>query len=141
MAKKINLKQYDTLEEWHEKIRKIRNNEHKLKMLVIEKILANPNVSAKEIQSTFFISPRTMYNWINQYNKDGLKGLTAKNPKGRGSGRGNKKADDEVFVALKKAIEENPNKKWTGKEKEAYIKEQFDIEISEQAIAYRMKRI
>jgi len=49
--------------------------------------------------------------------------------------------DDKVFIALKKAIEENPNKKWIGKEKEAYIKEQFDIEISEQAIAYRMKRI
>jgi len=141
MAKKIHLEQHDTLEAWHEKIRNIRNNEHKLKMLVIEKILANFNISAKEIQSTFFISPRTMYNWINQYNKNGLEGLTAKSSKGRGSGRGNKKVDDEVFVALKKAIEENPNKKWTGKEKEAYIREQFEIEISQQAIAYRMKKI
>ncbi len=141
MAKKIHLEQHDTVEAWHEKIRNIRNNEHKLKMLVIEKILANPNVSAKEVQSTFFISPRTMYNWINQYNVNGLEGLKAKSSKGRGSGKGNKKVDDEVFVALKKAIEENPNKKWTGKEKEVYIKEQFDIEITEQAIAYRMKRI
>jgi len=66
-----------------------------------------------------------MYNWINQYNENGLEGLTATSSKGRGSGRGNKKVEDEVFVNLKKA----------------YIKEQFDIEISQQAIAYRMKKI
>jgi len=140
MARKIHLKPHDTLDEWHDKIRRIRNNEHKLKMLVIEKILANCNISAKEVQEIFFISPRTMYNWINQYNESGVEGLTATNSNGRGSGRGNKKVEDDVFVALKKA-KENPNKKWTGKEKEAYIKKQFDIEISQQAIAYRMKKI
>jgi len=46
-----------------------------------------------------------------------------------------------VYLALKEAIANNPDKKWTGKEKEIYIKEQFGIEVSEQAIAYRMKRI
>jgi len=130
MAKKIHLEAHDTLNEWHDKIRRIRKNEHKLKMLVIEKILANCNISAKEVQEIFFI-----------YNESGVEGLTATNSNGRGSGRGNKKVEDDVFISLKKAIEENPNKKWTGKEKEAYIKEQFDIEISQQAIAYRMKNI
>ncbi|SFV57192.1 hypothetical protein MNB_SV-12-288 [hydrothermal vent metagenome] len=141
MSKKINLIQHDTLEAWHKKIELIKDNGHKLKMLVIEKILANPNISAKEVQTTFFISPRTMYNWIKQYNDNGLEGLTAKNPKGRGSGKGNKKVDDEVYLALKKAIADNPTKKWTGKVKQAYIKEKFNIEVTEQSIAYRMKKI
>jgi len=140
MPKKIHLKQHDTLEEWHDEIRRIRNNEHKLKMLAIEKIMANPNISGEEVQKTFFISPATMYSWVKQYNNDGLEGLKKGNEKKRGSGKGNKKVDDEVYLALKEAIANNPDKKWTGKEKEAYIKEEFGLEVSEQAIAYRMKR-
>ena len=141
MPKNINLKPHDTLEEWHDKIRRIRNNEHKLKMLVIEKILANPNIRGDEVQKIFFISPATMYSWIRQYNSNGLEGLKEGNSKKRGSGKGNKKYDDEIYVKLKEEMVNNPNKKWTGKEKERYIKEQFNIDISEQSIAYRMKKI
>ncbi len=141
MPKNIKLKPHDTLEEWHDKIRKIRNNEHKLKMLVIEKILANSNISAKEVQDIFFISPRTMYNWINQYNENGLEGLKAKPTKGRGSGKGNLKVDDEVYVALKEEMAKDPTKKWTGKEKQQYIKEKFNIEVTQAGIAYRLKRL
>ncbi len=53
-------------------------------MLVIEKIMANPNISAKEVQETFFISPRLMYKWIKEYNNMGLEGLKAKKPEGVG---------------------------------------------------------
>jgi transposase len=141
MPKNIKLKPHDTLEEWHDKIRKIRNNEHKLKMLVIEKILANINISAKEVQETFFISPRTMYDWIKQYNSNGLEGLKAKNPKGRGSGKGRTKVDDEVYKRLKEEIEQNPNKKWTLKAKQTYIEKQCGVRVTEQAVAYRMKRV
>jgi len=140
VPKNINLEQHDTLEEWHEKIRKIRDNEHKLKMLVIEKIMATPTISAKEVQDTFFISPRTMYNWINQYNENGLKGLTAKNPKGRGSGKGRTKVDDEVYVKLIEEISKDPDKKWTLKDKSLYIEESCGVKVSEQAVAYRMKK-
>jgi transposase len=140
MSKKINLSQHYTKEEWREEIKRIRDNGYKLKMLVIEKILSNPNISAKEVQETFFISPRTMYDWIKQYNSNGLEGLKAKNPKGRGSGKGRTKVDDEVYEKLKEEIEQTPNKKWTLKAKQTYIKEQFGIEVTQQAIAYRMKR-
>ena len=141
MPKNIKLKPHDTPKEWHDKIRKIRNNEHKLKMLVIEKILSNSNISAKEVQDTFFISPRTMYNWINQYNENGLEGLTAKNTKGRGSGKGRTKIGDEVYQSLKEEIERNPDKKWTLKEKQAYIKELCGVEVTQQSVAYRMKKM
>jgi transposase len=141
MPKNINLKPHDTLNEWHDKIRKIRNNEHKLKMLVIEKILANSNITAKEVQDIFFVSPRTMYDWINQYNESGVEGLKAKNPKGRGSGKGNKKVDDEVFEKLKAEMQKEPILKWAGKDKQQYIKDEFDIDISQAGIAYRMKKL
>ena len=141
MPKNIKLKPHDTLDEWHDKISRIRNNEHKLKMLVIEKILANINITAKEVQETFFISPRTMYNWINQYNDNGLEGLKAQNPKGRGSGKGRIKVDDEVYKQLKEAIEQNPEKKWTLKAQQAYIEELCGVKVTQQAVAYRMKRV
>ena len=141
MPKNIKLKPHDTLEEWHDKIRRIRNNEHKLKMLVIEKIMANPNISAKEVQETFFISPRLMYKWIGEYNSKGLEGLKAKKPEGRGSGKGNLKVSNEVYKKLKEQMAKDPTRKWTGKEKQQYIKEEFNIEVTQAGIAYRLKRL
>jgi len=144
MPKKINLILHDTdrpIEKWHDKIKAIRNNEHKLKMLVIEKIMANPNISAKEVQETFFISPRTMYNWINQYNENGLEGLKATNPKGRGSGKGRTKVSDEVFKSLKEEMAQTPKKKWTLKMQQSYVEEQSGEKMTVQAVAYRMKKI
>ena len=140
MPKNINLKPHDTLDEWHVNIRNTRNNEHKLKMLVIEKIMSNPSISAKEVQDTFFISPRTMYNWINQYNENGLKGLIAKNQKGRGSGKGRTKVDDEVYEKLIEEIKQDSGKKWTLKDKSSYIEKVCGVKVSEQAVAYRMKK-
>jgi len=140
MSKKINLTPLDTPEQWHNKIRRIRDNEHKFKMLIIEKILSNPNISAKEIQDTFFISYRTMKDWVEQYNRGGLEGLKAKNPKGRGSGKGNSKVSDEVYQKLREEIEKNPDKKWTLKAKQAFIKKEYGIEVTEASISYRMKR-
>lgn len=141
MSKKIRLIPHDTIEEWHDKIRRIRDNEHKFKMLIIEKILSNPDVTAKEIQDTFFISYRTMKEWVEQYNKGGLEGLKAKNPKGRGSGKGNSKVPDEVYYKLIKEIDKNPNKKWTLKAKQAFIKKECGIEVTEASISYRMRKI
>ncbi len=141
MPKNINLIQHDTLEEWHDKIKLIRNNEHKLKMLVIEKIMSNPKISAKEVQETFFISPRLMYKWIGEYNSNGLEGLKANPTKGRGSGKGNLKIADEVYISLKEEMAKDPTRKWTGKEKQQYIKEKFNIEVTQAGIAYRLKRL
>ncbi len=44
---------HDSLDKWYEKIQKIRTNDHKLRMLVIEKILVNPPITGKEIQKSF----------------------------------------------------------------------------------------
>jgi transposase len=140
MSKLIKLSQRYTKEDFREEIRKVKDNGLKLKMLVIEKILSTPTISAKEVQSTFFISPKRMYEWINQYNSDGLEGLKAKKKENRGSGKGRTKVDEEVYEKLKEEIEQTPNKKWTLKVKQSYIKEQFGIEVTQQAIAYRMKR-
>ncbi len=139
MAKKIKLIKHDSLEEWHEKIQKIRNNEHKLRMLVIEKILANPSITGKEIQKSFFISPATMYSWISWYNEGGLDKLKIGN-----GGRGIKSKDkkiysDEVFEVLKKEIDKNQDKVWTLNKMQYFLEKKFDIKPTPQAIRYRIK--
>ena len=81
-----------------------------------------------------------MYNWVNQYNENGLEGLIAKSTKGRGSGKGRTKVDDEVYENLIEEIKKEPNKKWTLKEKALYIEKVCGVRMSEQSVAYRMKK-
>ena len=139
MAKQIKLIKHDTLEQLHEKIQKIRDNDHKLKILVIEKILANPSISGKEIQNTFFISAATMYSWVNWYNEGGLEKLKIGN-----GGRGIKSKDkkiysDEAFETLKNEIDNNQDRVWTLDKMQYFLKDKFDIEPTPQAIRYRIK--
>ena len=47
---------------------------------------------------------------------------------------------DEVYIALEE-IAKDPTHKWTGKEKQQYIKENFNIEVTQAGIAYRLKRL
>ena len=138
MSKLIKLTPHNTHYEWQNKIRRIRNNEYKLKMLVIEKILANPKVSGKELQETFIISKATLFKWVAQYNEDELEGLKKD---GRVSNKvsGNKKASDEVYEALGKEINDNQEQVWTLEKMQTFIKEKFDIEPTIQAIHYRIK--
>ncbi len=138
MAKLIKLTSHYTHSQWQEKIRKIRNNEYKLKMLVIEKILANPKVSGKELQDIFIISKATLFNWVAQYNEAGMEGLKKD---GRVSNKisGNKKASDEVYEALGEEIDNNQEQVWTLEKMQTFIKEKFDIEPTIQAIHYRIK--
>ncbi len=138
MAKQIKIIKHDTAQEWRDKIRITRNNEHKLKMLVIYKILTNPEVSGKCLQETYLISPATMFSWIAQYNENGLEGLK-KGGGEKGSGKGNKQADDEVYIALGKEIDNNQEQVWTLEKMQHFIKDKFDIEPTIPAIHYRIK--
>ena len=138
MSKLIKLTPHNTHYEWQNKIRRIRNNEYKLKMLVIEKILANPKVSGKELQETFIISKATLFKWVAQYNEDELEGLKKD---GRVSNKvsGNKKASDEVYETLGKEIDNNQEQVWTLEKMQTFIKEKFNLEPTIQAIHYRIK--
>ena len=139
MAKLIKLTPHHTHKEWQEKIRRIRNNEYKLKMLVIEKILANPKISSKELQEIFMISKATVFKWVAQYNQEGLEGLK-KDGRVSNNSAGNKKASDEVYETLGKEIDNNQEQVWTLKKMQSFIKEKFDIEPTIQAIRYRIRK-
>jgi len=138
MSKLIKLVAHYTHEEWKDKIRRIRNNEYKLKMLVIEKIMANPKISSNEIQDLFIISKATLFKWVKQYNQGGLEALKED---GRVSNKvsGNKQVGDEVYEALGCEIDSNQEQVWTLEKMQSFIKEKFDLEPTIQAIHYRIK--
>ena len=139
MAKLIKLTQHYNHEEWRDMIRKIRNNEYKLKMLVIEKIMANPKVSGKKLQEIFMISKATLFKWVGQYNEGGLEGLK-KDGRYDSKGSGNKQTEDEVYEALIKEIDNNKEQVWTLYKMQQFIKEKFSVEPTQQAIYYRIKK-
>ena len=41
---------------------------------------------------------------------------------------------------LHPTIAKDPTRKWTGKEKQQYIKDEFNIEVAQAGIVYRLKR-
>ena len=139
MPKFIKLTPHHTHSEWQEKIRRARDNKYKLKMLVIEKILANPKISSKALQELFLITKKTLFTWIHQYNEGGLEGLKQDGRITKKS-LGNTKAGDEVYAALAKEIDANQEQVWTLQKMQDFIKEKFNIEPTIQAIHYRIKK-
>lgn len=92
MAKRINVKNHYTLEEWQKLIVKNQNLDVRFRMLAIERVLANPDISSDEICLGLYISKQTFFRWLGWYNKGGLARLIA----GEG-GKGSKNKDRKIY--------------------------------------------
>jgi len=138
MAKRININNHYTTKEWQELIPKNQNLDVRFKMLVIEKILNNPNISSKEICKIFYITGNTFFRWLKWYNDGGLEKLK-NGDGGKGSNTRAIKYDDKIFEALGNEIDNNQEQVWTLEEMQLFIKEKFNVEPSVQVIAYRLK--
>ena len=138
MAKRINIKNHYTLEQWQDLIPKNQNLDVRFKMLVIEKILSNPKISSKEICNIFFITGNTFFRWLKWYNEGGLEKLKVGDG-GKGSNTRSIKYDDKIFEALGIEIDNNQEQVWTLDKMQLFIKEKFNVEPSIQVILYRLK--
>ena len=135
MAKRIKIENHYKLEEWQELIPKNQNLDVRFKMLVIEKILSNPNISSKEICKIFHITGNTFFRWLKWYNAGGLEMLKIGNG-GKGSNSGVVKYDEKIFEALGAEIDNNQEQVWTLDKMQLFIKEKFNVEPSIQVILY-----
>jgi transposase len=139
MAKRIHINDYYSLKEWQKLIKKNQNLDVRFRMLIIERVLANPKISSKEICAQFYISIPTFFRWLKWYNEGGLKKLIMGDG-GKGSKSSDKKIyGDEVFEALKEEIDHRQDTVWTLEKMRYFLKEKFDIEPTIQAIRYRIK--
>jgi len=69
MAKRINVKNHYTPEEWQKLIVKNQNLDVRFRMLAIERVLVNPDISSDEICLGLYISKQTFFRWIRWYNE------------------------------------------------------------------------
>ena len=139
MAKRLKIEDHYNLVEWQKLIRKNQNLDVRFRMLVIERILANPNMSSQEICEQFYISTPTFFRWLKWYNGGGLDKLIIGDG-GKGSKSSDKKIyDDEAFESLKQEIDNNQDRVWTLQKMQYFLKDKFDIEPTIQAIRYRIK--
>ena len=138
MAKRINIKEHYTLEQWQELIPKNQNLDVRFKMLVIEKILKDPTISSKEICKIFYITGNTFFRWLKWYNEGSLEKLKSGDG-GKGSNTRAIKYDDAIFDALGTEIDNNQEQVWTLDKMQLFIKENFNVEPSIQVILYRLK--
>lgn len=138
MAKQRTIKQHNTLEEIHELLRKSIDNDFKLRLLVIEKIMANTTMATSEICDLFFINTKTLFRWLKWYNDGGLDKLR-NGDGGKGSNAGKYQYDEEIFIALGKEIDNNQDQVWTLEKMQYFIEDQFGVKPTIQAIKYRVK--
>ncbi len=139
MARKLKLVKHYSLEQWQELIKKNQNLDVRFRMLVIERIMANPKISSKDICNQFYISIPTFFRWLKWYNEGGIDKLIT-GEGGKGSKSFLKKIySDEAFESLKKEIDNNQDRVWTLEKMQYFLKDKFGIEPTIQAIRYRIK--
>lgn len=139
MAKRITIIHHNTLEDFHKIIIKTQNLELRYRLLAIEKVLADPAVSSKQICKELFINTNTFFKWLKWYNEGGVDKL--KNGEGgKGFNGGHpKEYSDEAFEELKKEIDENQDIVWTLEKMQYFLEDKFGIKPTPQAIRYRIK--
>ena len=137
MSRQRTIINHVSIEDIHALLGKSIDNDFKLRLLVIEKLISNPYMSTYDICKLFFINGKTMYRWLKWYNEGGLEKL--KNGEGgKGSNAGHTIYDEEIFEALAKQIDENQDRVWTLNKMKEFIKDKFEVVITEQAIKYRL---
>lgn len=85
------------------------------------------------VASRLGVSEATLYHWITRYNADGETGLTRK------LGQGRKRTLTEDKVQMIKGWVTDEDGVWTLKKMSVRLKEQENLEVTEQAIWYRLK--
>lgn len=108
-----------------------RNEESRYDHRLHGVLLVAQGWSCREVASTLGDSPRTVENWVHQFNKDGFAGL-AESPK---AGRPRKLSEEEIEQA-QQALRLSPFKfglkqnLWDGKALRAYLLGEFGIELT-----------
>jgi len=128
----IEVKNYHTIEELKREIRNSKDGRYSLRIQCI--ILRKEGKSTKEIQETLLISRDTFSRWIRRYNKEGLKGLKNKKPRGRKN-----KWDNSLFKELFEELDKNKGF-WTIKKMQKFIKERHNIKIPEESLRRKVHK-
>ncbi len=144
MARLRKITYHNSIEEIRVLLKKSISGDYKLRLLVIDKMMANPTMPTSELSKIFYINGVTLLKWLSWYNKGGLEKLKNGNG-GKGTNGGAPVIyDKKMFDALAKEIDENQDRVWTLEKMQLFLKETFNLEEDQvptiQAIYHRMKK-
>jgi len=144
MARLRKITYHNSIEEIRVLLKKSISGDYKLRLLVIDKMMANPTMPTSELSKIFYINGVTLLKWLSWYNKGGLEKLKNGNG-GKGTNGGAPVIyDKKMFDALAKEIDENQDRVWTLEKMQQFLKNTFNLKDDElptlQAIYHRMKK-
>lgn len=143
MARLRKITYHNSLEEIRVILKKSINGEYKLRLLALEKMMANPNMATSDVSTVFYLEKTTLLKWLKWYNEGGLEKLKNGNG-GKGINSGIQTIyDKKMFDALADAIDNKQDTVWTLEKMQLFLKETFNLEDDQlptiQAIRHRMK--
>lgn len=144
MARLRKIINHNTIEEIQRLLKKSINGEYKLRLLALEKMMANPNMATSDVSAMFYLEKSTLLKWLKWYNEGGLEKLKNGNG-GKGTSSGKKTIyEEKMFDELAKNIDENQDKVWTLEKMREFLRDKFELCEEElpsiQLIHHRMKK-
>lgn len=144
MARLRKITYHNSIEDIRAILKKSINGEYKLRLLALEKMMTNPNMSTFDIGAMFYLEKTTLLRWLTWYNEGGLERLKNGNG-GKGTNGGAPVVyDKKMFDALADAIDKKQDMVWTLEKMQLFLKEQFNLNEDQlptiQAIYHRMKK-
>ena len=134
MATSIPIKERDTITQLQAAIKHSFNEGQKTRMRAI--IYIKKGANHTETANEFVVNKDTVTNWIQRYNQGGIEALIFS--KG-GRSAGNPKWDTEPFATLAKEIDKGGY--WSIPRMQEWITEQYQKDIPEQTVWYRMNQL
>lgn len=134
MQQHTSLKPHATLEVLAQALKKARGDILRTRLKAI--ILRVRKHTPQEIAERLLVNDRSVRDWITLYNQHGVKGLT---PKPSGRKEGNPKWNSDIFTDLAKVIDKGGY--WSIPRMREWIREQYQKDIPEQTVWYRMDQL
>jgi len=125
MARLRKITYHNSLEEIRVILKKSINGEYKLRLLALEKMMANPNMATSDVSTVFYLEKTTLLKWLKWYNEGGLERLKNGNG-GKGINSGVQTIyDKKMFDALADEIDKKQNMVWTLEKNAIVFKRDF----------------
>ena len=134
MAKRLEIKRHDTVEELRREIKYAKDGRYQNRLRCV--LMAMEGKQVVEIRKELMISTSTYAEWIKRYNKEGKEGLK-RYKSGRKEGRviWDKKIFEALFEKLDKMEEY-----WSVPKMQAWIEKEFHVVIPLQTIRNHLRQ-
>ncbi len=135
MGKAITVMRHHEEEDLEKEIKWTKDGRYRLRVQTV--LLAMQKMNSDEIQKRLLVNKHSIFRWVRWYNEKGLEGIKEVSKGGRKEG--NPKWDNAIFEALFAKLD-LMEEFWSVPKMQVWIQEEYQKEIPEQTIHYRLKK-